>query len=82
MISVYNLVRQTITYSKMLCVILWNGLIQLNEISAGKPIMFVHFVVCLYAKSDGWKYLQELSSKTSWQFVCLFIERNSYTGTF
>ena len=50
-----------------------NGLIQLNEISAGKPVMFVHFVVCLFANSEEWTYFQEQSSKTSWQFACLFI---------
>ena len=54
---------------------LLNGLIQLNKIFAGKPVMFVHFVVCLFANSDGWKYCQELSSKTNLRFVCLFIKR-------
>ena len=37
----------------ILCVCLPNGLNQLNEISAGKPGMFVHFLVCLFANSDG-----------------------------
>ena len=34
---------------------LLNGLIQLNKIFAGKPVMFVHFVVCLFAYNDRWK---------------------------
>ena len=44
--------------------------------------MFVYVVVCYFANSDGGKYCQELSFKTSMQFVCLFIERNLLTGTF
>ena len=52
------------------------------KISARKPVMFVHFVVCLFANNDGWKCFQEISSKTSWKFVCLFIKRNLLTGTF
>ena len=31
----------------------WFGLIQLNEICGRKPVMFVHFVVCLFAYWDG-----------------------------
>ena len=35
------------------------------NIYAGKPVMFVHFVVFLLANSDGWKYFQAMSSKIS-----------------
>ena len=44
------------------------------KISAGKPVMFVHFVVCLFANIDVLKYFQELSSKTHLQFF-FFIKR-------
>ena len=73
-ISINNFTRKIITCLNMLCLLLPNGLIQLN-ISAGKPVMFVHYVVCLFTNSDEWKYSRELFSKTRWQFVCFFMKR-------
>ena len=43
--------------------------------------MFIHFVVCLFANSDGWIQCQDLSSRASLQFVCLSKEK-LLTGTF
>ena len=74
-ISVDNFTRQTITYLTLSCLLLFSGLIQLNHISLGKHVMFVQFVVYLFADSDGWKYCQELSSETDLLFACLFIKR-------
>ena len=52
------------------------------KISAGKPVIFVHYVVCSFANSDGWKYCQECSLKLVGSlFVYLWIE-HSLTGTF
>ena len=42
-----------------------NHLIQLNENWTGKKVLFVHFVVCLFANSNGLKKYQEQSSKSS-----------------
>ena len=59
MIYIVNFTRKFITCLNMLCLLLPNGLIQLNGISAGKPVMFVHFVVCLFAYNDRWKFFKK-----------------------
>ena len=52
---------EIITHTNILCLPLPNGLIQLNKISTGKPDLFVTFLVCLLANSDGRNYCHNLS---------------------
>jgi len=44
--------------------------------------MFVHFVVCLVANSDGWIYCLEMSSKNHLQIVCWLLRETSWQVLF
>ena len=74
-IYIDNFTRKFIICLNMLCLLLPNGLNALNEYICRKTSYILHYEVCLFANSDGWKYCQEMFSKTSWQFVCLFMKR-------